>query len=52
MNPRLVSFVVDLQSGEKVEKKEKEINFKQNGDKKFINFLKPAKVTVPVNNID
>lgn len=52
MNPRLVSFVVDLQKGDKVEKQEKEINFKQNGGKKFVNFLKPAEVTVPVNHID
>lgn len=52
MNPRLVSFVVDLQSGEKVERNENKTNFKPKGGKKFIGFLKPAEVTVPVNHID
>lgn len=50
MNPKLISFVVDLQTGEKIEKEE--TNFKITGGKKFVNFLKPAKVTVPVEHID
>ncbi len=52
MNPRLVKFAVELQNGEKVEKEQETINFKNGGEKKFFNFLEPAKVTVPIRNID
>ncbi len=49
MNPRLVKFAVELQNGE-CEKKEKNfIYFNTGSGKKFFNFLKTAKVTVPVN---
>lgn len=48
MNPKLVKFVVELQNEEKVEKTEKSINFK-NGEKRFFNFFKFAKVTVPID---
>ena len=37
MNPRLIKFAVEKKSNE-------EINF----NKKFFNFFKPAKVTVPI----
>ncbi len=48
MNPRLIKFVVDLQTPQKEEKVE-EINFKNNGGgKKIFNLAKLAKVTVPV----
>lgn len=51
MNPMLVKFAVELQNGEKIEKKEDEtINFKYNGGKRFFNLLKLAKVTVPIEN--
>lgn len=46
MNPRLVKFAVELQTGEQEFKTEKKIEFKSSN--KFFNFLKPAKVTVPV----
>ncbi len=49
MNPRLIKFAVELQNGEQIEKKEKNIYFNNGGGKKFFNFLKEAKVTVPVN---
>ena len=45
MNPRLIKFTVELQNAEKVEKTNKEITFK----KKFFNFFKPAKVTIPID---
>ena len=48
MNPRLIKFVVDLQTPQKEEKVE-EINFKNNGgSKKIFDLAKLAKVTVPV----
>lgn len=50
MNPRLVKFAVDLQNVEKNEKKE-ETKYFSSPTKKFFNFLKPAKVTVVVDNI-
>ena len=48
MNPRLIKFAVELQNGERIEKK-KSINFKSNGGggRKFL-FNQPAKVTVPI----
>ena len=49
MNPRLVKFAVDLQNVEKNEHKE-ETKYFSSSDKKFFNFLKPAKVTVVVDN--
>ena len=52
MNPRLIKFAVELQNPDKKEENEEHINFKNVGDKKFFNFLKPAKVTVPVSRID
>ncbi len=53
MNPRLVKFAVELQNPTKKDEDESEnINFKNGGGKKFFNFLKPAKVTVPVSKID
>lgn len=52
MNPRLIKFAVELQNAGKIEKEEKDINFKNGGRKNFFNFLKPAKVTVPVSRID
>ena len=45
MNPRLIKLAVEIQNAEKVKKTEKTINFKN----KFFNFLKPVKITVPVN---
>ena len=45
MNPRLIKLAVEIQNSEKIEKKESKINFKD----RFFNFLKPAKVTVPIN---
>lgn len=50
MNPRLIKFAVELQNGERIEKK-KSINFKSNGGggRKFFDlFNQPAKVTVPI----
>ena len=45
MNPKLIKFAVEMQYAEKAEKKSnEEINF----NKKFFNFFKPAKVTVPI----
>ncbi len=53
MNPRLVKFAVELQNpAKKDEKDQQSINFKNGGNKKFFNFLKPAKVSIPVNRID
>ncbi len=52
MNPRLVKFAVELQNPKKEEEKENFKNFKNNGGKRFFNFLKPAKVTVPISEID
>ena len=52
MNPRLVKFAVELQNPKKDEEKENFKNFKNNGGKRFFNFLKPAKVTVPISEID
>ena len=49
MNPRLVKFAVELQNGERVEKDEKYIYFNHGGGKKFFDFIKEAKVTIPVN---
>lgn len=48
MNPALIKFAVELQNGEKIEKKEETIKFKNNGGKRFFNLLKLAKVTVPI----
>lgn len=48
MNPKLVKFAVELQNGEKIEKTEKSINFK-NAEKRFFNLFKLAKVTVPID---
>lgn len=45
MNPRLVKLVVEIQNSERIEKTQKEINFKN----KFFNFFKLAKVTIPIN---
>ena len=50
MNPRLVKFAVDLQNVEKNEQKE-EAKYFSSLESKFFNFLKPAKVTVVVDNI-
>lgn len=47
MNPRLVKFAVELQTGDVEIKTEKQVEFKDNTTK-FFNFLKAAKVTVPV----
>ena len=47
MNPRLVKFAVELQTGDVEVKTEKQVEFKDNSTK-FFNFLKAAKVTVPV----
>lgn len=46
MNPRLVKFAVELQTGDVEVKTEKKVEFKDST--KFFNFLKAAKVTVPV----
>ena len=51
MNPRLIKFAVELQTMNKEEKTEETINFK-GGKRNFFNFLKPAKVTVPISRID
>ena len=52
MNPRLVKFAVELQNpAKKDEKDQQSINFKNGGNKKFFNFLKPAKVSIPVNRL-
>ena len=48
MNPRLVKFTVELQNGEKTEKSQKYINFR-NGGNKIFDILKFAKITVPVD---
>ena len=48
MNPMLVKFAVDLQNVEKNEQKE-ETKYFDSPVKKFFNFLKPAKVSVVVN---
>lgn len=50
MNPRLVKFAVDLQNVEKNEQKEETKHFSSSKGS-FFNFLKPAKVTVVVDNI-
>lgn len=47
MNPKLVKFTVELQTGDVEIKTEKQVEFKDNTTK-FFNFLKTAKVTVPV----
>lgn len=46
MNPKLVKFTVELQTGDVEVKTEKQVEFKDTT--KFFNFLKTAKVTVPV----
>ena len=51
MNPRLIKFAVELQTAGQEIKEEETINFK-GGKRNFFNFLKPAKVTVPINRID
>ncbi len=48
MNPRLVKFAVELQNGERTEKTQKYINFKNGGGKLF-DIFKFAKITVPVD---
>lgn len=52
MNPRLIKFAVELQNAEKVEKEVENINLKGVSNPRFFNLLKPAKVTVVINNID
>ena len=50
MNPRLIKFVVDLQTQDVKEDDSKYINFKNNGGgKRIFDIAKLAKVTVPVN---
>ena len=53
MNPSLIMFAVELQNGEKIQQKEtKKVEFRTNVGKRFFNFLKLAKVTVPVSKND
>ena len=47
MNPKLVKFTVELQTGDVETKTEKVVKFNDETTK-FFNFLKTAKVTVPV----
>lgn len=49
MNPRLVKFAVELQTGEQEVKTEQKLEFKDSKFR-FFNFLKKAKVTIPVEN--
>ncbi len=50
MNPRLIKFVIDLQTQKEEEQEQKYINFNNpGGGKKFFEIAKLAKVTVPVN---
>ena len=49
MNPRLIKFVVDLQTPQEKDEKQEFINFKNNGGgKRLFDIAKLAKVTVPV----
>lgn len=48
MNPRLVKFAVELQNGEKKEKKQEYISF-SGGKKSVLDIYKSAYVTVPVD---
>ncbi|MCD7780051.1 MAG: hypothetical protein LUH05_05200 [Candidatus Gastranaerophilales bacterium] len=48
MNPRLVKFAVELQTGENT-KEEKCIYFNKGRSNKFFDFLKSAKVTIPID---
>lgn len=48
MNPKLVKFAVELQTGEKSEIKKEYIHFNNSG-KHFFNISKAAGVTIPVN---
>ena len=52
MNPRLVMFAVELQNGEKIEKKEEVKNFKFRSGRKFFNFFRMEKVTVLISKVD
>lgn len=49
MNPRLVKFAVELQTGDVEVKTTKEIKFNYSS-KRFFDFLKEAKVTVVVKD--
>ncbi len=49
MNPRILKFMIELQTTEKEEEEKKYINFKSNGGgKKLFEVSKLAKVTVPI----
>lgn len=49
MNPRLVKFAVELQTGDVEVKTTKEIKF-QYSTKRFFDFLKEAKATVAIKD--
>ncbi len=49
MNPRLVKFTVELQSGEVQEKEQKITKFFDNRFGNFFDNKKLAKVTIPIN---
>ena len=49
MNPRLIKFVIDLQTPEQEEEKTKRINFKNNGGgKRIFDISKLANATIPI----
>ena len=48
MTPRLVKFVIDMQTQEQKEDETKYISFKNNGGKKWFDIAKLAKVTIPI----
>ncbi len=49
MNPRLIKFMIELQTPEEKEEEQKFINFKNNGGgKRIFEVSKFAKVTIPV----
>lgn len=52
MNPKLIKFAVELQTGEKIEEKQDENKISSKSLSELTIFLKPAQATIRNDNIN